>query len=248
MAASLPRSGRFAAAALALALFGGAALVGAGARAEEGVAWSQLTPAQRTALKPLERQWPQIEASRKLKWLDIAGRFPSMPQAEQDRVQQRMAEWAAMSPSERRDARMNYQAAKQVPAEDRQARWQAYQALPAEQRRELAKTVPPAPERPAAARRAVPADAPQAKSNIVPDPTHSAPPRAVAPTIVQAQPGATTSLMSSKPVPPVHQQPGLPKIAGPGFVDQTTLQPKRGPQGAAVRSAAASDANGTTRR
>jgi hypothetical protein len=207
------------------------------AAAEDGVRWKDLTPAQQSALRPLETQWAQIDAPRKQKWVEIAGRFPSMPQPERDRVQARMSEWAKLSPSERRDARMNYQAAKQVPQPSREARWEAYQALPADQRRQLATPVP-AP-RPAARK---PVDqAPQAKSNIVPNPAHSAPPRAVAPTIVQAKPGATTSLMSSRPVPPAHQQTGMPKIAAtPGFVDKSTLLPQRGPQGAAVRSAAAS--------
>src|SRR5204862_3080770 len=82
---------------------------------------------------------------------------------------------------------------------------------------------------------------PQLKSNIVPNPAFAAPPKAVGPTVVQAQPGATTTLMSRRPVPPAHQQTGLPKIAAtPGFVDKSTLLPQRGPQGAATHSAASS--------
>ena len=72
----------------------------------------------------------------------------------------------------------------------------------------------------------------------MPNPAFAAPPRAVAPTVVQAASGATTSLMNKRPAPPTHQQPGLPKIAAsPGFVDRATLLPQRGPQGAATRSA-----------
>ena len=60
----------------------------------------------------------------------------------------------------------------------------------------------------------------------------AAPPRPVAPTVVQAQPGATTTLISKPPAPPPHQQPGLPKIAAtPGFVDQATLLPTARPAG-----------------
>jgi hypothetical protein len=78
-------------------------------------------------------------------------------------------------------------------------------------------------------------ETPQTKSNIVPNPGLAAPPKPVAPTVVQAKPGATTSLMSDRRAPPSHQQTGLPKIAAtPGFVDSTTLLPKRGPQGAAI--------------
>lgn len=215
--------------------------------AEVGTKWSELTPAQRASLKPLERDWSTIEADRKRKWMDIAGRMPSMPPAERERVQARMTEWARLSPQQRGQARLAYQEAKQVAPEDRQARWEAYQALPAEQKRQLqaraARPVPQAASKPtvAAQQRADRADKPQAKSNIVPNPAFAAPPKPVAPTVVQAQPGATTTLISKRPVPPAHQQTGMPKItATPGFVDKTTLLPQRGPQGAATRSAAAS--------
>jgi len=70
---------------------------------------------------------------------------------------------------------------------------------------------------------------------MVPNPVHGAPARAVAPSVVQAAPGATTTLVTKPGAPPRHQQTGLPKIAAtPGFVDSTTLLPKRGPQGAAT--------------
>jgi hypothetical protein len=53
--------------------------------------------------------------------------------------------------------------------------------------------------------------------------------------VVQAKPGVTTNPISVRPAPPLHQQPGLPKIAAtPEFVDKRTLLPQRGPQGAAT--------------
>jgi hypothetical protein len=65
--------------------------------------------------------------------------------------------------------------------------------------------------------------------------------RAATPTAQQNRPGATTTPMTVKAQPPMHNQAGLPKIAAlPGFVDPATLLPKRGPQGAAVRSVAGS--------
>jgi hypothetical protein len=211
------------------------------ALAEEGARWRDLSAGQRAALAPLEREWPSIDAARKQKWLEIAARYPAMPPAEQSRVQARMAEWARMTPTERGQVRLNYQQARQVPNTDRQERWQAYQALPAEQRRQLAaRAAAPVPAKPVGGG---PADAPQPKSNIVPNPSYAAPPRPVAPTVVQAKPGATTSLMSERrAAPPAHQQTGLPKIAAtPGFVDRSTLLPQRGPQGAAVASAPSRD-------
>jgi hypothetical protein len=53
--------------------------------------------------------------------------------------------------------------------------------------------------------------------------------------VLQAKPGATTTPLSARPSPPLHQQAGLPKVAAtPGFVDTKTLLPQRGPQGAAT--------------
>lgn len=241
--------GGIVAAALCLALAAGAAPARsqAGAPAspsrasEVGPKWSDLSPVQRTSLKPLERDWSTLEGDNKQKWIEVAGRMPGMPTPERERVQARMTEWARLSPKERGEARMAFQQAKQVAPKDRQAQWEAYQALPAEQKRQLqARAVPPPPSssKPASVQRG---DKPQAKSNIVPNPAFAAPPKPVGPTVVQAAPGATTNLMSKRPTPPAHQQTGLPKIAAtPGFVDKTTLLPQRGPQAAATRSAAAS--------
>jgi hypothetical protein len=216
--------------ALALSLLlAAAALLPAFAHAEDGPRWQELKPADRAALKPLERDWASIDASRKQKWLDIAARHPKLPPAEQARITARMHSWAAMTPAERGRARLNYQEARQLTPQERQARWEAYQALPPERRQQLAtRPVPPPPRGGAAS---------QDKSNIVPSPVDAARRKPVAPTVVQAQPGATTTLMSRRPNPPAHQQPGLPKIAAqPGFVDKSTLLPRRGAQGAATRS------------
>jgi hypothetical protein len=212
------------------------------AAAEGGPRWAELSASQRLALKPLERDWSAIEPDHKQKWIEVAGRMPRMPQAERERVQARMADWARMSPQQRGRARLAYQEATQVAPKDRQAQWEAYQALPAEQRRQLAaKAVSasaPAGSRAAGARSSNDA---QAKSNIVPNPAFAAQPKQVAPSVVQAQPGATTTLISKRATPPAHQQTGLPKIAAtPEFVDKTTLLPRRGAQGAAARTSAAS--------
>lgn len=225
-------------------------IVCAPAFAEEGPSWRSLSAEQRNVLKPLERDWSTIDTSHKQKWTEIAARYPKLPPDEQRRISDRMSAWSRMTPAERGQARLNYQDARQVTPQERQARWQAYQALSPEEKRRLAtRSVPPNPARAGDATRRPPGrDAAQDKSNIVPNPAYAAPRKAIAPTVVQAQPGATTSLVTRRPAPPTHQQPGLPKIAAtPGFVDKTTLLPRRGPQAAAVHSAA-SDTRSTPRR
>jgi Protein of unknown function (DUF3106) len=257
------RFGLFSAALLLLGLSVGP---GAAAQAVSGAAptvvasgppWISLTPAQQSALAPLKRDWQGIDATRKQKWLEIAARFPAMPADERQRVQDRMTEWARMTPDERGRARLQFQEVRQISPQDRQARWDAYLALPAEERRALAKsasTVPPAAK--AAATAAV-GQAPASltasqnqKVNVVSAPSKQSAPKSIAPTVVQAKPGASTTLISKTATPPPHAQLGQPKIAATqDVVDRRTLLPQAGPQGAAVVTPAAQPtAPGTTSR
>jgi hypothetical protein len=214
---------------------------------EEGVRWHGLTPAQREALAPLEHDWPTIDPQRKQKWLQLAARFKTLPPDEKARINARMTEWARLTPAERGQARLRFEEARQLPATDRSARWQEYQALPPEERAQFAAraTRSASPSSGAAEAglrppKTVVRDSKEAKSNIVPNPTPSQAPRPVAPTLVQAAPGATTTLITRKPTPPPHQQAGMPKIAAtPEFVQRSTLLPKRGPQAAAIAPASA---------
>lgn len=202
-----------------------------------GPAWASLTVQQQSVLSPLQRDWSGIDAQRRAKWLELAARFPSLPAAEQQRVQVRMAEWARLTPAERGRARLSFQETKQLSGEQKQQRWEAYQALPDDERKALAARAKPSDDRARAAPRPTPPlDA------ATPKQTASAPRAAaqrplvkpVAPTIVQAKPGATTTSMTKSAEPPAHQQPGQPKIAAkPGQVDRRTLLPQSGPQAAA---------------
>lgn len=196
--------------------------------------WASLTPAQRQALAPLQREWPTLDADRKQQWLDVAGHFPRMTPAERQRVQARMTEWGRMSPKERGEARLNFQELRELTPEERQARWAQYQALTPEQRRKLAAQAQPAS---GPGRNTHPAPGLGPKSNVVtPVSPRMSAARPVSPAEVQAKPGATTTLISRRPLPPVHQQPGMPKVAAtPDFVDRRTLLPERGAQGAGVR-------------
>lgn len=210
----------------------------AAARApEQGPTWASLTAAQQAALAPLRQDWPAIDAGRKQKWLEVVQRFASLTPAERERVQERMADWARMTPAERGRARLQFQESRQIPAQERQALWEAYQALPSEERRALAaQAAASAPAAKASVTRdARPGSGTVAKQNLVPAPAPGSVARPVTPTVVQAKPGASTTLVSRPSNPPRHNQAGLPKIAAtPEFVDPTTLLPTRGPQAAAV--------------
>lgn len=211
---------------------------------EAGPHWSELTAREREALAPLQREWPRTDPERKAKWLEMAARLPLMGAEQRRRVQERMTEWAKLSPEQRGRARLQYQEAKRAAPDDRRAQWNAYQSLPTEARRQLAERAAlqasaPATPRGLMSQRADPnaQPAPRSKSSVVSAP--AAPAKVVSPTVVRAPAGATTSLVTRPPSPPMHQQAGLPKIAAtPGFVDQATLLPQRGAQGAAMQRSA----------
>lgn len=218
---------------------------------EQGPSWASLTPAQRSALAPLQAEWPRIDASQKQKWVEVATKLPGMGADERSRVQVRMAEWARMTPSERGRARLQFQETRRLAPSDRQERWQAYQSLPPDQRRALAANAAPsaAPKATKPAPNQTSSSGLVAKKNTVPFLPPVMAPKPVGPTVVQSRPGATTSLVTRQGQPPAHQQAGMPKIAASkGFVDQATLLPKRGPQGAAVAAAPASEKPASTRQ
>ncbi|MBU6258035.1 MAG: DUF3106 domain-containing protein [Burkholderiales bacterium] len=191
--------------------------------AEAGPHWATLTPAQQQALAPLQRDWPSMVGWRKQKWLEVAARFPKMPAAERVRVQARMTEWARMTPAERTRARLQYQESRRLPADERQAKWKAYQALPDAERKTLAQRAKPLTKSAAAGSHRV---APGAVRHAAPVVTS----RPVAPIVVQAKPGATTTTMTlhrPRPRTPVRVA-GQPRIeATANFVDPVTLLPRR---------------------
>jgi Protein of unknown function (DUF3106) len=211
--------------------------------------WAQLTAAQKLTLEPLRETWSGMDTTRKQTWVQLAARMPRMTPEEQSRVRERMAEWVAMTPKERGQTRIHFQEARRLAPGGRVQQWDAYQALPVEQRRALAAqaTVPPTRKTASAAnpgartssQAALPSNlikpTTQVKRNLVTVPAANTAPKLVGPTVVQSRQGATTSLVTATARPPAFHQAGLPKVnAGAGFVDPSTLLPLRGPQGAAA--------------
>ncbi|RYF29815.1 MAG: DUF3106 domain-containing protein, partial [Comamonadaceae bacterium] len=66
-----------------------------------GPTWSELTPPQQQALKPLQGGWNSLTEAHKRKWLAMSANYPKMPAPEQARLHSRMTEWANLSPKER---------------------------------------------------------------------------------------------------------------------------------------------------
>ncbi|RTL36220.1 MAG: DUF3106 domain-containing protein [Burkholderiales bacterium] len=190
--------------------------------------WQSLTPAQRELLAPLANDWNQLGANQRSKWLNATPRLAALPEPELARLHERMRDWAHLTPSERANARVSFQVAKQVDAEQRQAKWEAYQALPLEKRQALADKA--AARREAQTKVAGSNPKPLAagpKSNTVPAAPKLVAPIPVTGSLIQAKPGATTVLITRGLAQPTHHAAGESKVvADPSLVDPKTLLPK----------------------
>jgi hypothetical protein len=107
-------------------------------RAEAKPTWAELKPAQQAALAPLSGPWRTLGEAHKRKWIALSENYASLPPPEQARLHSRMTEWAALSPQQRNQARLNFAEAQKVDPTDKRAKWEAYQALPPEEKRKLA--------------------------------------------------------------------------------------------------------------
>ena len=195
----------------------------AGDAAMAGAAWSALTPTQQSALAPLKNDWHSIDAIRRQKWLEVVARFPSLPPEERQRIQERMSEWARMTPDERGRVRLQFQELRQISSKQRQALWDAYLALPIEERRALAESARTVPKVTAGKDTTSPGG--RAIAPRAPTPSQSA--KVVAPTVVQGKPGASTTLISRTEAPSAVAQEPRPKVDyGKTALDRRTLLPK----------------------
>ena len=103
-------------------------------------AWNQLSTQQKSILSPLATDWEKMENVRRKKWLGIADRYPSMKADEQFRMQERMREWARLTPEQRAKVRDSYKDFNQLPAEQKttvKQKWEAYSSLPAAEKQRI---------------------------------------------------------------------------------------------------------------
>ena len=103
--------------------------------------WSELTPVQQQALKPLAMSWNTISAAQKRKWLEISKNYVTLPTADQATMHSRMNEWVTLSPQQRAQARLNFaktnELSKQLTPDEKKAKWDTYQALSPEEKEKL---------------------------------------------------------------------------------------------------------------
>jgi hypothetical protein len=128
---------------------GAKAVAVAPAKAVSRPAWAELTPVQQQALAPLASNWNTISAPQKRKWLEISKNYGSLSPEGQATLNSRMNEWVTLSPQQRAQARLNFgktkELSRQLTPEEKNAHWQAYQALSPEEKQKLAAKASPKP-------------------------------------------------------------------------------------------------------
>lgn len=120
--------------------------------------WSELKPLQQKSLAPLVGTWNSLPDGQRRKWLALAQNYPNLAATEQQKLHSRMAEWAALKPKEREQARLNFAETKKIAPSDLTGNWEAYQALSPEERKKLAADAKPKIPGAATAVKPVPAE------------------------------------------------------------------------------------------
>lgn len=169
--------------------------------------WTELTPMQQQALKPLASSWNAINEGQKRKWLEISKNYPSLPPEGQATMHSRMNDWVMLSPQQRAQARLNFGKTKelsgQLTPEEKKAKWETYQALSAEEKQKLAAKASP---KPTGAATAVKPVAPQ-KLAAVPPHTNKPAPKP-APKIMPSQPAEAGNPSAPRPGEAANSRPG----------------------------------------
>lgn len=122
------------------------------------LAWNTLSPVQQAALKPLANTWENLSDQQKRKWISVCSNYPRMTADEQTKLHTRMKQWAALSPRQREQARLNFAEVQKTipPSQVKNEQWQAYQSLSPEEQKKLAKSAQSKPPRTALAAQPAP--------------------------------------------------------------------------------------------
>ena len=136
--------------------------VASAAQGHVSSSWQQLSSSEKRALAPLATRWGELSDIQKGKWIAISRNFDQLSATDKAVMHERMTEWVKLSPTQRNQARLNFNTLQNLPKDEKKAKWDEYQSLSPEQKRQLssvnqgpAKTTAPS-SKPANAERLVP--------------------------------------------------------------------------------------------
>ena len=94
--------------------------------AADNRSWQTLQSDQRKALMPLRHEWATLDVSNRERWLKTAALLQKKTATERARAQERLVEWAKLSPANRSAARLHFASVRHIPAEKRKSQWSRY--------------------------------------------------------------------------------------------------------------------------
>lgn len=100
--------------------------------------WTDIDTAQQRVLAPLEGEWARMSEVDRQAWLGIVRGFDRLLPDEQERIRQRMRDWARLTPEQREHARDQYRVLRNIPVERRETlhqQWLHYRDLPAQEKK-----------------------------------------------------------------------------------------------------------------
>jgi len=197
--------------------------------------WRDLSAKQQKALLPLAPYWDELTEPHKRKWLAISRDYGKLSPGDQEVLHSRMTEWAGLTNQQRAQARLNFADLKQVPADERKAKWEAYKALSDEEKSKLAAraaankppgaaaTIRPVPAQRLAPLPALPADI-QHMPRIQLAPSTASMAAPASPTAPRAAPDVPSASSGSAPVSAEAQYPA-PSTDAPAAAPATASAP-----------------------
>ncbi len=91
------------------------------------IPWKRVTKADKKVLAPLEAEWSKLPGHQQRKLIGAARHYPTLDTVEQERFNERLRGWSALTPEQRSDARDQYEKLINLPPvkqEELKARWQ----------------------------------------------------------------------------------------------------------------------------
>lgn len=185
--------------------------------ADHAADWAELSAAQRLVLAPFAREWDSFGRDRRRKWIGIADAYPRMSAPAQERLRERLVNWARMAPEQRRIARENFQVSQRLSPAERENAWRAYQALPEAQKRKLAARAAATPRSVVSAPPGAPASRPGLTAARAPLLARTAP--AVPASVSSAATARTSSRAGARLAAPAHPAPPTPNGPAAALAD-----------------------------
>jgi len=175
--------------------------------------WQQLSAREKRALAPLASRWGELSDIQKGKWIAISHNFDQLPATDKAVMHARMTEWVNLSPIQRNQARLNFNTLQNLPKDEKKAKWDEYQSLSPEQKRQLssinqgpAKTTAPSSKPANAERFVAPPRAWQASPAATTPPTRAP---------IDKKPCCPSPARSRQNLRPFSQRPPIHAMTGP---------------------------------